>query len=124
VADQANNRIQKFDSEGNFLIKWGAEGSEDGQFDFPNGIAVDSSGRVYVVEYGNNRIQVFDSKGNFLAKWGKYGAGDMELAWPSYGIAISQSGDVYVSDTFNNRIKVFRSPVGGPVYPANNQTVS
>ena len=45
-------RVQKFDSNGNFLTKWGLEGSED--------IAVDSkTGNVYITDTGNSRIQVF-----------------------------------------------------------------
>ena len=39
--------------------KWGTEGSGDGQFAGPNGIAVDGSGNVYVTDYSYNRVQVF-----------------------------------------------------------------
>jgi DNA-binding beta-propeller fold protein YncE len=59
VVDEGNNRIQKFDSNGNFITKWGTEGTGNGQFDEPTGIAIDSSGNVYVVDRGNSRIQVF-----------------------------------------------------------------
>jgi DNA-binding beta-propeller fold protein YncE len=54
-----NNRVQKFDSNGNFITKWGSSGSNDGQFLDPLGIAVDSTGNVYVVDSGHSRIQVF-----------------------------------------------------------------
>lgn len=56
---QGNNRVQKFDSDGNFITKWGSEGSGEGQFNRPLGISVDSEGNVYVVDTGNYRIQVF-----------------------------------------------------------------
>ena len=59
VADYLNDRIQKFDSNGNFITKWGSEGSGDGQFNAPNSVATDSSGNVYVTDYANNRIQKF-----------------------------------------------------------------
>ena len=59
VVDEGNNRIQKFDSNGNFLTKWGTTGSGDGQFEEPTSIALDTSGNVYVVERGNSRIQLF-----------------------------------------------------------------
>jgi uncharacterized protein YjbI with pentapeptide repeats len=64
VADYAisyynNNRIQKFTSAGYFLSKWGSRGSGEGQFNGPNGISVDSDGKVYVADSGNDRIQVF-----------------------------------------------------------------
>src|SRR3989344_3617807 len=59
VADTYNNRIQKFDSSGNFLMKFGSLGSSDGQLDNPYGVAVDSSGNIYVADSNNNRIQKF-----------------------------------------------------------------
>ncbi len=66
VAEYGNHRIQKFDSEGNLLARWGTRGPGDGQFDHPRGVAVDGSGNVYVADTGNNRIQKFDSGGGFL----------------------------------------------------------
>ena len=96
------HRIQKFDSNGNFITKWGSYGTGDGEFgegEFggPTGIAVDSSGYIYVVDRGNICIQKFDSNGNFITKWGSYGTGDGEFNGPT-GIAIDSSGYVYVTD--------------------------
>jgi len=59
VSDTGVNRIQKFNSEGVFVTKWGTEGSGDGQFTFPSGISVAPDGNVYVAEKWNNRIQKF-----------------------------------------------------------------
>jgi DNA-binding beta-propeller fold protein YncE len=59
VADTGNHRIQKFDSSGTFVIKWGTYGSGNGQFNKPVGIAVDASGYVYVADNDNYRIQKF-----------------------------------------------------------------
>ena len=42
-----------------FLFAFGEYGQEDGQFNYPNDIAVDNTGRVYVVDRENNRIQVW-----------------------------------------------------------------
>jgi len=79
VVDQINQRIQVFDSEGNFLFMfgWGVDdganefqictsacqagifGDGAGQFDLPIGIAVDSMKNIYVADQTNDRIQVF-----------------------------------------------------------------
>ena len=59
VVDRHNNRIQKFDSDGNFITKWGSNGTGDGQLYDPVSIVVDSSDNVYVAYGVNIRIQVF-----------------------------------------------------------------
>jgi tripartite motif-containing protein 71 len=65
IADTLIDRISNFNSNGNFITKWGSNGTGDGQFFFPNDIGVDSrTGNVYVADYGNNRIQEFDSNGS------------------------------------------------------------
>jgi hypothetical protein len=92
VADLNNQRIDEFTPWGVFVRAWGwgvntgaAEaqscttastcqagiaGSGNGQFSYPTGVAVDSTGDVYVVDGGNHRIEKFDSEGNFLLAWG------------------------------------------------------
>ena len=77
-----------------FVSKWGSFGSGDGQFSSPQGIAVDSSGNVYVTDTQNNRIQKFDSSDTFLTKWGSFGTGNIQFDSPQ-GIAIDSSGNVY-----------------------------
>ncbi len=57
VVDTNNHRIQKFDSSGTFITKWGSSGSSDGQFNYPQGITIDTSGNIYVVDTNNHRIQ-------------------------------------------------------------------
>ena len=66
VVDQHNHRVQKFDSEGNFLLMWGRLGTNAGQFKYPYGIAIDSDGEVYVSDMNNHRIQKFSSDGRFI----------------------------------------------------------
>ena len=59
LSDMGNFRIQKFDSNGNFITKWGTEGEGEGEFKIPEGIAIDSSDNVYVADTHNSRIQKF-----------------------------------------------------------------
>jgi len=60
-----NNRVAKFNRDGNFVKSWGQTGSAQGQFNGVRGIASDASGNIYVADAGNQRIQVFDGEGNF-----------------------------------------------------------
>jgi DNA-binding beta-propeller fold protein YncE len=109
VADTGNNLIQKFDSDGKFITKWGSNGTGDGDFVSPFGISVDpSTGYVYVIDTYNNRIQKFNSNGTFITKWGSNGTGNGEFYSPA-GLSIDSSGNVYVADTSNHRIQKFDS---------------
>ncbi|MEX0973520.1 MAG: hypothetical protein WDZ46_09735 [Solirubrobacterales bacterium] len=93
---EGNNRIQVFDSEGNFRFMFGrgvltgGDGGEvcdatqtpcgnpspeaddgAGEFDGPVGIALDqATGDVYVNDLRNRRIQHFAADGSFIRAWG------------------------------------------------------
>jgi hypothetical protein len=112
VSEYINHRVQKFTSDGQFVVKWGSYGSDDGQFRHPMGIAVDGSGDVYVVDYYNYRIQKFTSSGQFVTKWGSKGSGDGQFLYP-IGIAVDAAGFVYVSDFSNNRVQKFKPVADG-----------
>jgi len=106
VADH-NYRIQKFDSNGTFIAKWGSQGNGDGQFGDYIGLAVDSQGNVYAADPVNHRIQKFDSNGTFLAKWSPPKCSDFSPR--PVGIAIDSQGNVYVTDPNSHCIQKFDS---------------
>ena len=108
VADSENDRIQKFDADGTFLLQWGSTGTGDGQFSLPTGVAVDDTGSVYVADGFNDRIQKFDTTGTFLAKWGSSGSGNGQFSLLG-GVTTDSAGDVYVSDIGNARVQKFDS---------------
>ena len=51
--------VKKFDTNGNFITKFGSLGSGDGEFTDPEHLAIDSDGNVYVSDREANTIQVF-----------------------------------------------------------------
>jgi len=61
VADYGNHRIQKFDSNGNFISSFGEFGTARGELNNPADILITNS-QLYVVDWNNNRIQVFEIK--------------------------------------------------------------
>jgi len=101
-------RIEAFNSQGNFLFKFGTPGSGNGQFKGPAGISTDGKINIYVVDAFNNRIQVFDASGNFLFKFGSPGGGDGQFKFPS-GVAVDVAGNIIVVDQDNNRVQKFDS---------------
>src|SRR6185369_11071841 len=95
VADTYNARIQKFDSIGTFLTKWGSSGFGDSQFSGAFGVAVDASGNLFVID--NVYVKKFDNIGTFLTKWGSSGTGDGQFSSFINDIAVDASGNVFVS---------------------------
>lgn len=50
--------MQVFNTDGEFLLKFGSNGEGNGQFNAPTGVAVDVNGNIIVADWGNSRIQV------------------------------------------------------------------
>jgi DNA-binding beta-propeller fold protein YncE len=90
------------------LLSGGSYGSGNGQFVLPSGVAVDSSGNVYVTDADNNRVRKFDSYGRYLTQLGSKGSGPGQFLGP-FGIALDSSDNVYVTDSGNNRVEKFTS---------------
>ena len=108
VSDEGIHRISVWNSEGDFLRKWGELGSGDGQLDRPAGIAFSLDEDLYVVDSMNHRVQKFTNEGDFLMTWGSFGDAEGEFNMP-WGVAVDADGDVYISDWRNDRIQKFTS---------------
>ena len=108
VSDGDNNsRVVHFSKDGKFIkIIGGTKGSQPGRFDHPHALAIDSKGRLLVLdqqmEAHNARVQVLDQNGTFLEQW-KLGGRQ-----PT-GIAIAADDTVYIADTDANSITIFKN---------------
>ncbi len=130
VVDAGNNRIEKFNEKGEFSSTFGfgvsngeaklqtcikatecragLAGSGNGQLSEPRGIAVSTTGHVWVADPGNSRIQEFGESGEFLAKVGSNGPGNGQFEEPK-GIAIDSAGNIWVTDAKVGRLQKFTS---------------
>lgn len=95
VADYRNDRIKKFDRDGNLLLQFGGSGADPGRFRRPIALTVDGSGNIYVLEHLLFRLQKFSSSGAFLTSWVVPGSG---LYQDMFDLVADQAGNVYVPD--------------------------
>jgi len=109
VVDSHNDRVQRFDPEGRFILAFGGPGDDKegrGKFNRPSDLAIDSEGCLYVTDTLHSCVQKFDTRGRFLAKVGSPGSGEGELWWPR-GITIDGQGRIFVVERMNHRVQVF-----------------
>jgi tripartite motif-containing protein 71 len=77
---------------------------------FPEAVAVDTVGDVYVADQLSYVVQKFNAGGQYLGQWGSFGGGHGQFG-PIGGLATDAAGNVYVIDSEHNRIEKF-SPAG------------
>lgn len=146
VADEENNRVDVFSLDGAFLRAFGKgvnPGGGDvcttvcqageglagaGDMSAPKGIAFDSTGALYVTDYGRHRIDVFSPAGAFIRAFGKgvnAGAGDPDVCATAcksgvaggaagemrliLDVAVGPGNQIVVANSAPNRIDVFSS---------------
>jgi hypothetical protein len=105
-------RVEKFDSQGNFLLQFGAYGTGNGQFNVVADLTTDSAGNVYIADnsYGitgptiSHRIEKFNAQGNYLSQ-----LGTAQLLGP-VAVAVDNAGNVFVADL---RQVVYKFDSGG-----------
>lgn len=135
LVDSANNRVEEFTSEGQFLRTWGWRvsdgkeefeiceapgpcragnpGSGEGQFKKASGVAIDNSAGftqsdIYVVDRQNHRVSRFSANGEFILSFGEAGAESGQFEGLGVNaISVGPSGTVYVADI--GRVQKFSS---------------
>ncbi|HEX2910075.1 MAG TPA: 6-bladed beta-propeller [Chloroflexia bacterium] len=103
VADGRSGRVQKFDPQGNFLLLFGNSAVPDGAFANLEGLAVDSTGYVYLL---NNLPAKYDQSGKLLMQ---YSIPSIEKDQELYfnNLALDQAGNLYFYDAGRNLVLKF-----------------
>src|SRR5436190_10928520 len=103
-----NSRVVKFSKDGKFMkIIGGMKGSGPGQFDVPHALALDSKGRLLVVDEQpaakKPRVQILDQNGTFIEEWANIG-----LKQPA-SITVAADDTVYIGDMDGNSIVIVKN---------------
>jgi len=123
IADSNNHRIRKMDNINRIIITVAGTGTAgqagdgknatEAQLNFPNGVAVDGSGNLYIADTGNHLIRKVDTAGKItkIAGTGQAGfsgdggrATEAQLNTPKR-VTVTHEGIIYVVDKGNDRIR-------------------
>jgi hypothetical protein len=123
VCDPGNTRVQVFDQDGNFLRKWGNQGSLPNEFSPANPLAIavaPITGKVYAGSYiwpYSGALAVFDKHGKFLKAGGSPTSAGIFYSYTVThdGLFISgyYRGGGNISDVYDENLSAIRSFPGG-----------
>ena len=106
VTDNFGHCVYVFDKNGNCLRKSRGEGSNTGQFQYPDGISLLNDNEVLIANLGNSTIQRLNiHTGTVVKSFGKNGEEKGELGNP-IDVTVDDEGRVVVTEWGNNRIQV------------------
>jgi len=120
VADSDNKRIQVFDDDGEFQLKFGSPSSGDEEYiGLAKGIVIQESSRnIFVSDVERDSISVFDSTGDFLFKFDSFDGTDFKN--PTNMVIDNDEEMLYVADSGEDRIVVFEL-VDGSTCPSGTE---
>jgi len=122
IVENGDSRIRKVDTKGiistiagNGTAGFSGDGSPavKAEMNFPTGIAVDSSGSLYIADFQNLRVRKIDSSGNIATVAGNgvlsfSGDGSPALSAQMntpQGVTVDTAGNLYIADTNNNVVR-------------------
>jgi uncharacterized protein (TIGR03437 family) len=119
IADSGNDRVRKVS---NGVITTVAGNGSDGfsgdngpaasaQLNFPEGVAVDSAGNLYIADSGNSCIRkvvsgVITTIAGGGSSFGDNGPATTAQLNDPQGVAVDSAGNVYIADSLNNRVRI------------------
>jgi uncharacterized protein (TIGR03437 family) len=144
ISDTLNNRVRKVDTGGNISTIAGSSvllpsGVGDGgpatsaNLNTPKGLALDSTGNLYIADFGNYRVRKVDTSGNITTvagngynsqTFGGFGDGGQATSAPisPYNLALDSSNNIYIADSQDNIVRKVTVSTGIITTPAGNAT--
>ena len=122
ITDLDNNRVRRVDAAGMIATvagtgDYGSRGdggpAAQAALHWPEGVALDGQGNLYIADGGNHRVRRVDAAGTIatVAGTGAEGFGgdggpatQAELAGPA-GVALDGQGNLYIAEFYNHRVR-------------------
>ena len=105
VSDTGNQKIHLFKSDGTHIKSFGGEGTQQGEFKRPAGIAFHNN-NIIVAEQGNPSVQQVSKQGQYLSHFGEKGSLDHQFNYCN-GLSINSDDNILVADSDNKLVKMF-----------------
>ncbi len=121
IADAGNSVVEKVSSSGTLSIFAGVVGQSgaptpgpatSSNLYYPEGVAVDGSGNVYIADAGNDVVEKVTPSGTLSIIAGVVGQSGAPTPGPAtssdlspYGVAVDSSGNVYIADYSNDVVE-------------------
>jgi hypothetical protein len=143
IADEYNHRIRKVTagtgiittvagtSTGGYVTAQDGGAATSAELYYPNGIAVDGAGNLYIADSSNNRIRKVTAVTGIITTVAGNGTGgysgdtgaatSAELHYPT-GCVVDGAGNLYIADTDNHRIRMVAAATGIITTVAGNGT--
>jgi len=143
IADEYNHRIRKVaaatgiittvagTSTGGYVAAQDGGAATSAELYYPNGIAVDGAGNLYIADSSNNRIRKVTAVTGIITTVAGNGTGgysgdtgaatSAELHYPT-GCVVDGAGNLYIADTDNHRIRMVAAATGIITTVAGNGT--
>ncbi|MFG2132771.1 hypothetical protein ACGFNV_33925 [Streptomyces sp. NPDC048751] len=124
IADYSNHRVRKVDAATGQITTVAGNGTAgfngdnqpavNAQLNGPRGLAVDSSGNLYIVDNSNHRVRRVDAATRQITTVAGNGTagfnGDNQPAvnarlYNPHTVAVDSGGNLFIADTFNHRVR-------------------
>lgn len=119
ISDTALHQIKVINEKGILETTIGKRGSNEGEFNFPTYLWLDTRDKLLVTDSLNFRIQIFNTEGQYINTFGQQGDASGNLARPK-GVAADKYGHIYVVDALHNAIQIFNEE-GNLLLPVGSQ---